>query len=202
MGAELPFAAEPEPTLGEYRVQMHGVSWARYLALRALLDEQPGVRLTFLEGTLEIMTPSPEHERTKTLIARLIEAYSVQRQIPLNGYGSTTFSREAQERGLEPDECYVLGSSLKTVPDIAIEVVITSGGIDKLAVYRGLGIPEVWFFHGEAFHLYRLGDTGYERVPRSTFLPDLDLDLLASFVDRQDQTAAVRDYQSALDSGE
>ena len=32
------------------------------------------------------------------------------------------------------------------VPDIAIEVVVTSGLVDKMAVYAGLGVPEVWLW--------------------------------------------------------
>ncbi|MEG4506483.1 Uma2 family endonuclease [Microcoleus sp. F6_B4] len=34
----------------------------------------------------------------------------------------------------------------KAIPDLAIEVVFTSGGIDKLQLYKRLGIPEVWFW--------------------------------------------------------
>ena len=45
-------------------------------------------------------------------------------------------------RGVEPDECYCLGT-LAEIPDIAIEIALTSGGIDKLEVYRGLQVPEV-----------------------------------------------------------
>jgi hypothetical protein len=43
-----------------------------------------------------------------------------------------------------PDECYVLGRELldDDFPDIALEVVISSGGINKLEVYRGLGVRE------------------------------------------------------------
>jgi len=42
------------------------------------------------------------------------------------------------------------------IPDIAVEVTISSGGIDKLAVYQGLGVPEVWFWQGGKFSLYCL----------------------------------------------
>jgi len=45
---------------------------------------------------------------------------------------------------------------LKDLPDIAIEVVLTSGGIEKLPVYAGLGVREVWFWEDDAFHLHAL----------------------------------------------
>ena len=44
------------------RFILHGVSWGRYVLIRELLDDQPGLRMTYLEGTLEIMSPSREHE--------------------------------------------------------------------------------------------------------------------------------------------
>lgn len=88
----------------------------------------------YLEGTLEIMSPSPEHEVDKTTIARLIEIHALERDIDLTGYGSTTFRKPAQERGLEPDECYCFGQ-LKEFPDIGLEVIVSSGGIDKLSIY-------------------------------------------------------------------
>ena len=41
--------------------------------MRETLDDFPGLRMTYLEGTLEIMSPSPEHELDKTTIGRLID---------------------------------------------------------------------------------------------------------------------------------
>src|SRR5688572_24511213 len=130
---------------GDQRVILNGVSWDEYDKLRELFDERPGVRMTYLKGALEIMVPSPEHERRKKIIARLIEAYADLFEIDLNGFGNATYRKRAKERGLEPDECYVLGEAEKEVPDIAIEIVL-SHGIDKLEVYRGLGVAEVWSF--------------------------------------------------------
>ncbi len=191
---EAPFPAVAD---GDVRLVIHGVSWDRYVAIRELLEGNAGLRMTYLEGTLEIMSPSSEHEREKTLIARLVEAWAVARRVDLNGYGSATFRKEAKARGAEPDECYVVGA-LKEVPDIAIEVVLTSGGIDKLAVYAGLEVPEVWFFRRGAFALHRLGAQGYERIERSVVLPELDLDNLARFVGHDGQTAAVLAYLETL----
>lgn len=192
-------AGPPPPSSG--RVILHGVPWERYDALVELLgDDYPGLRLTYLEGTLEIMTTSPEHERWKKTIARLIEMWAVERDVRLNGYGAATFRRKAKERGIEPDECYVLGQ-LVEVPDIAIEVVRTHEGIDKLEVYAGLGVPEVWVWENGALSVHRLVGDAYERHERSTVLPDLDLVELASFVTIPDQTDAVRAYRDALRRG-
>ncbi len=197
----MPRARERDAVPDEQRLLVHGVTWGQYVAIRELLGDHPGIRMTYLEGVLEIMSPSREHERSKTLIARLIETYAIEKRIRLNGYGSATFRKEARERGAEPDECYVLGA-LKEVPDIAIEVVFTSGGINKLDVYSGLGVPEVWFFEEGRFSLFRLVDDGYVSIPKSSLLPELDLDLLTQFVDSEDQTEAILAYRDALTRSE
>ncbi|ELS04569.1 hypothetical protein Xen7305DRAFT_00043040 [Xenococcus sp. PCC 7305] len=185
----------PKP---EEKITLYNVTWEQYDTLVSVfMDQFPGLRMTFLEGTLEIMGTSSEHERLKTIIARLLEMYAVEKRIALNGYGSTTFRKEAKQRGLEPDECYCLGE-LREVPDIAIEIAITSGGIDKLSVYQGLGITEVWFWQNNRFVLYHLRQEEYEKIDYSEFLPDLDLVLLSQFVNYDNQTEAVIAYRDAL----
>jgi Uma2 family endonuclease len=85
-----------------------------------------------------------------------------------------------------------------TNPDLAIEVVWTSGGIDKLDVYRGLGVGEVWIWREGAIEVYVLAGDAYERRARSEALPDIDLSLLAAHIDAEHQTEAVRTYRLAL----
>lgn len=190
-------AGSPALDSDDQRVVIYGVPWQTYSAIRELLDS-PGLRMSYIEGTLELMTPSPLHELRKTTIARLVEVFALERDVPLVGYGSTTFRREAKERGLEPDECYVLGGELRDVPDIALEVVIKSGGIAKLPIYAGLGVREVWFFQNDSFGLYRLEGEEYERIERSALIPALDFDLLVRFAIRDDQHEAVREYRDLL----
>jgi Uma2 family endonuclease len=173
--------APPPPEAPDQRIVLTGVTWAQYEAVRAALDDKAGLRMTYLAGELEIMSPSRRHEHLKKFIARLIEAYADQRRIELLGFGSETYRREAAERGLEPDECYCVGAE-KDVPDIALEVITTSGGIDKLEVYRGLEVPEVWFWVDVRFAIYELVAGSYQPRARSRFLPALDLQRLAELV--------------------
>ncbi|MGL5944095.1 MAG: Uma2 family endonuclease [Waterburya sp.] len=188
----------PQP---ESKITLYGVTWEQYDTLVSMfMDQFPGLRMTYLEGTLEIMGTSSEHERLKTIIAHLLEMYAVEKRVTFNGYGNTTFRKEAKKRGLEPDECYCLGE-LKEVPDIAIEIAITSGGINKLSVYQGLGVTEVWFWQNDQFILYRLQEEEYKQIARSEFLPDLDLVLLSQFVNYDNQTEAVIAYRDAFFNG-
>jgi Uma2 family endonuclease len=184
----------------DQRVCLHDVSWEGYEAFLALRGEQGGARATYLTGELELMSPSINHELCKTLLGRLLEAYAEERDIELSGYGSWTIKSAAVKRGVEADECYVVGSrdTLPDIPDIAIEVVWTSGGIDKLEVYRDLGISEVWFWQDNALQFYLLRDGAYVHSARSRLLPDLDPALVARFMGASNQTQAVRAFRAAL----
>lgn len=164
-------------------VVLHGVSWAQYEALLAAFgDDHPSLRLTYLEGMLEIMTTSPAHEEIKTIVARLLETWATERDIPLAGYGAATFRAEAAERGLEPDECYVIGGMLVDVPDLAIEVVHAHLDIDKLSVYAGLGVKEVWIWDDGRFAIHVLRAGAMVPSEHSSVLPSLDLPELTRFV--------------------
>jgi Uma2 family endonuclease len=195
-------SSAPESRNEEARFVLWGVPWSTYVALRDALDDHAGVRLTYLEGTLELMRPSRLHEEAKVILARLLEAWALERGVDLRGFGSTTFRREARQRGLEPDECYKLGKLEEDgLPDIAIEVVVSSGLVDKMAVYAGLGIVEVWVWQpsAAAIAVNRLVDGTYQQCERSEVLPALDLSELAKFMrSGENQTALVRAYQAVL----
>ncbi len=182
----------------EQRVLLSGVSWHQYeLLLATLGDDFPNLRLSYLEGLLEIMTTSLEHEELKTLLGMLIEAYFQEKRIRFHGIGSATFRRASKQRGVEPDECYCLGGK-KELPDIAVEVVLSSGLVDKLEIYQGLGIPEVWEWRDSQFRLHCLGENGYEMGSKSRLLPDLDFDVLAEFVRFEDQYDALMGFRERI----
>src|SRR5262245_60754562 len=82
----------------EQRMLLGNVSWKESVLLRDLFDG-PGLRMTYAEGALELLTLSPEHELWKTNIARLIELFAHIMGIDLRGHGSTTFKSEAKQRG-------------------------------------------------------------------------------------------------------
>lgn len=187
---------DPSATIDQ-RVFLHGVSWAQYESILATRGDDAGPRITYLEGELELMSPSRSHESIKTLFARLLEDWALATGEVLDGYGSMTLKSRPKSRGAEPDECYAVGEP-KDHPDLAIEVVWTHGGIDKLEVYRGLGVREVWIHRNGAVELYALRRGTYVRITTSEVLPSLDLDELASYLDTSDQSAAVQKYYRAV----
>jgi len=180
---------------------MHAVPWHLYVSLRDSLDESNShLKLTFLQGELEIMSPSPEHEESKSLIGRLLESWCIDKGIELFLQGSTTLREERAARGLEADESYSVGAR-KDIPDLAIEVVYSSWRVDKLETYGGLGVREVWVFRDQKISVHRLVKDRYEQAPRSELLPLLDLDVLARHVvPGTSLTSAIRDFRRALAS--
>lgn len=181
----------------EERFMTTGVSWQQYEHLLTQLADTSRYRVTYLEGVLEIMAPSRSHEVAKKNIGRLLEAYFEETRTRFWALGSTTFRQQGQSGGTEPDECYCLEIE-KAIPDLAIEVVVTSGGVDKLAVYQRLGVREVWFWHHDRFEVYGLSGATYEAVPGSQLLPDLELALLATHVVQLDPLEALLAYRAQV----
>jgi len=85
-------------------------------------------------------------------------------------------------------------------PDLAVEVVVTSGGINKLEAYKPLQIPEVWFWENGALRMYSLGADGYAEVDRSFVLPDLDVVLLARCINIENHLQAMREFKQTIQS--
>ncbi|MHB8873517.1 MAG: Uma2 family endonuclease [Myxococcaceae bacterium] len=189
--------ASPRESVDQ-RVVLSRVPWKQYEALLRTRGESSGVRMAYLDGELELMTPSWDHGVIKKRIARLLETWAEERDVPLTGAGSWTVKSKKNKAGVEADECYVLGSRRTKVPDLSIEVVWSGGGIEKLEVYRALGIREVWFWVNGAIEVYVLGRKGYERRSGSRLLPELDVALLSMFAREPDQTRAVRAFRAAL----
>lgn len=164
----------------DQRVCLHGVPWSHYEIVLAVKGDAPVPRIAYLEGELELMSPSADHEMIKSRIGQLIEAYAAHRGLDLWPVGSWTVRSAPAKRGVEPDECYTIGDPrAKRVPDLAIEVPWTRGGVDKLDIYRGLGVGEVWFWREGKIDAYVLRDGEYEAVSASLVVPGLDLQLVA-----------------------
>jgi Uma2 family endonuclease len=180
-------------------IVLRDVTWADYQRLLEIRGERPVPRLSYLEGALELMRPSRPHESLKSMIGRLVEAWCLEKGPGITPYGSWTLESKAADRGVEPDECYVIGDvDDPDRPDLAIEVIWSSGGIDKLEVYRKLGVREVWIWKPGTIEVFVLRDATYVPVLRSEVVPGIDLATLLRFVDIRPMTRAVTEYQAAV----
>ena len=196
--------SEPIP-LGEYvptadqRMVLRGQSWAGFQALIALRGERCRPRMAYLDGVVELMGPSRTHEAITTFVGRLIEVFCTERGIAWSAYRSWHLDDESEEVGVEPDECYIFGrDQTPDRPALAIEVVWTSGGINKLEIYRRLGVGEVWFWKRDTIAVHVLGPNGYELRDRSACLPDIDLAVICRLARHEITSDAVEEFREIL----
>jgi Uma2 family endonuclease len=199
---DLPRPADPGSF--DQFVYLHGVGFQEYEALLQMRGDRSVPRITYLHGELELMTPSRYHEIDKKRFARLLEAWAEETDTELEGIGSWTLKNSKEERGAEPDECYTVGRVAESDddrPDLAIEVIWTAGGINKLEVYRKLGVREVWFYERGTLRFFALRGDQYESVTRSEFLPGVDPELFIRCMAEPSQAAAVRSLRRALRAG-
>jgi Uma2 family endonuclease len=175
-------------------VLLKGISWETYQALVRELESQPGKRLSYDHGLLEIFMPLPPHEKNKKYAARFVEILTEEWGIEICSLGSCTWSRQDLAKGVEADECYYIQNEsairgkvaidlmIDPPPDLAIEIDITSPSIPRLPLYAALRIPEVWQFDGTHMKFLSLVDGAYQQVERSLSLPLLTPEVLETWL--------------------
>ena len=190
----------------EQRVLLPNASWETYERLLAEREERRSPRFFYDRGVLEILSPSAEHDMTSRIIAALVELLAEEADIDIENAGSTTFKMRDLARGFEPDECFYFGDgaarvrdlvadkgdldldSGDPVPDLVVEVDITSPSLEKLPIYSRLGIPEVWRHDGERLVIFLLdeapagGEVSYVASSESAVLPGATGDALTRLI--------------------
>ena len=193
------FAAHDEEARDDHIVILRNASWSDYQRVLELRGERAVPRLAYLEGVLQLMSPSRDHETIKSVIGRLVEVWCLESGIEFGVFGSWTLESKEDERGVEPDECYIFGDPRDVPrPHLAIEVIWTSGGIDKREIYRKLGVKELWFWRRGKIHVYALEGETYEERTASVVLLGIDLNELLGFLDRPSASRAILDYRAAI----
>lgn len=103
-----------------------------------------------------------------------------------------------KQAGAEPDESWCIGKE-REFPDLVLEIALTSGGVDKLEIYRRFQVPEVWFWRADKLEIFALSGNGqYERVPQGRVLPGLDVPLLEGCVMIHSWQRARQTFRSGL----
>ncbi len=188
-------APRKSPTFTDALV-LQGVDWARFKAIQASFAGMATVRLAYCEGVLEIMGIGKPHELYSYQLGLLLGVFFVESRIEYFPSGAFTQAVVGQVE-YQADLSYCFGTD-KPVPDLCIEVVVTSGSPIKLQKYQVMGVPEVWFWEDGCFSLYGLRAEGYERLDRSIYLPTLDLALLNRCLMMASPLEAVTVFQKAL----
>jgi Uma2 family endonuclease len=170
----------------------HDASWQEYEELLHKVSETAGLRISYVDGALTIMTVSHEHEQFTRFFEALITAIRLRLRVNILSFGSATMKRKP--KGNEPDACfYVQSADLignRTVfdfavdppPDIVVEVDIHHDSKDKFSIYSGFAVPELWRFDGNALTIHLLEHEHYEEAKVSRALPILTAEILTRFL--------------------
>ncbi len=199
------------PPIKQTPLLFKALTWREFKAVEQLLD-QPGYRLSYLDGTLEILQmPGEPHETAKKRIAALLELYLLSAGFDFTPTGSMTLESEAGRVKREADESYKLSAS-SVRPDLVIEVTVSSGGINKLEAYKRLNISEVWFWEDGVLELYHLrageastAENGvsqpyYEKITASEEVKGIDLALLSRCILMVNHVEALKAFQTGRSS--
>jgi Uma2 family endonuclease len=201
--SELDELLQPEPLsqgqTPESRVIVCGSSWNRYLAFdQKLGQDRSSPRLYFLEGDLESVTTSTEHERLRELIGDFLGDYFLENRINAFQRGQATLRHSSQEVAAEPDKSWCIGQEHE-FPDLVLEIALTSGGIDKLEIYRLFKIPEVWIWRRNRLEVFVLEAAGhYVSSRKSRLLPELDISLVEKCAAMPNWTQARLAFRAGL----
>lgn len=175
-------------------VILRGIHWETYERLVADHQESSGTRLNFDCGTLEIVSPSSEHEQLKETIAFLFQLIASELEIDVVAVGSTTFRRKDLRKGFEPDASFYIRNAQAIrkqpqidlrwdpPPDVVVEIQVTNPAIDKLSIFAAAGVPEVWLYRDDQVEILGLESKTYQTKPESSFLPGVTDPVLTSFV--------------------
>lgn len=195
-------------------IHLSGISWQTYENLLTELSASRRLRLTYNRGTLEIMVPSPEHERYKKTLGRFVETIGEELDVSIDPLGSTTFKRP-ELSGAEPDEYFYIRNiniikGKKRInlqqdppPDLVVEVDITSSSKNRFQVYADIGVPEIWRYDGSDFTINILQNNKYISVEQSLAFPNLPILEIANFlaqVGEKDYLELVREFRNWVKS--
>ena len=156
-----------------------GMTWEDYEKFSTA--EYLGYRTSFLDGVITLMSPSQNHEVIKDFIFLLIVAYCDRFDLDYFPTGSTTYKNKQKQVGKEPDVSFCF-DCLKGIPDLAVEVVFSSGSTNDLQKYQKLGVKEVWFWVNNSLEIYVFADGSYQQQQNSFHLPIISSKLLTGYI--------------------
>jgi Uma2 family endonuclease len=201
------------PSPGD-RILLHNISWQQFETLLNDLGDHRAARIAYDRGTLEIMTPLPEHEYYKEILSDATKDIAEALDRNYESYGSTTWRRRLKEAGLEPDNCfYFQNESLvrgklefdlerDPPPDLSLEVDLTHESLNRLPIYARLGVPELWRYNDGEITIYHLQQGEYVEATQSLVFPELPIRVLPSVIEEHRQKGrralrqAIRDWAS------
>ncbi|MBV5260607.1 Uma2 family endonuclease [Synechococcus moorigangaii CMS01] len=198
------------------RVLLSNISWQQFENILRDLGGTRASRVAYCDGTLEIMTPLPEHELYKEAIGDAIKDCADELEIDYESLGSTTWRKPAAKAGLEPDNCFYFQNeplirgqldydlSKDPPPDLALEIELTSRSLERFPIYSRLGVPEIWSYEDGKITIYLLDRGKYRVSETSLALPQISVTKMMALIEenrplgRRAIRRAIREWAKTL----
>ena len=172
---------------------LRNVSWQEYEILLNEITDDPRLRLSYDNGTLQIMTISREHEEVLAILRKLIGVLEDTLRVQIQSYGSATHKNELQQKGVEPGDYFYIKNASRVIgkkidlrtdppPDLAIEVDFFNPSLSKFPIYAALQVPELWRYKNDEVNFFVLNDDVYKEVEKSSAFPFLSAETLTHFL--------------------
>ena len=182
-------------------VTIADISWSEFESVLEELGENRSARLSYSQGTLEVMVPLPEHERPKELISDIVKILLKASSRGYEPFGSTTFKQEGTA-GVEPDACFYIQNYQRMIsrrrlqpddppPDLAIECDVTSK--TTLDAYQAIKVPELWVYESGRLTIYILKNENYVKSEVSPTFPHSPLkQIIPNAIERSWQVGSLQ----------
>lgn len=195
-------------------ILLKNVSWREYECFLREFQDKAGWRLAYDTGALEFKPPLAEHEKPSRSVDRFVWSYCDFFDLTVESLDSTTYRRKLRKKGVEPDAYFYVQTAAKIigktkqlkpesypVPDVAVEIDVTHGSLDKFKIYAALKVPELWLKNGKNIVFYQLVAGKYNQSETSLALPRLTSTVLSEFIklsQTDGQTAALKAFRRWL----
>lgn len=191
-------------------LRLEGISWGEYERLLEELTEWPGMRVSYNQGRVEIMSPSFQHESYIGVISWMAHILSEEIGVNVESAGATTYKQERLLKGSEGDQSFYVQNASAIIgkrqidldvdppPDIVVEVDITSESLSKFPIYAAFGVPEIWRYDGEQTRIYHLVNEDYVEAAASLSFSFLAAQAMTDFLEQsktQGQTEALAAFR-------
>ena len=191
-------------------LRLERITWNEYEQMLEELTEHPGMRVSYDEGRVEIMSPTYEHEEYKDFIYSMVRDLSKELKIKLETRGSATYKQKHFLKGAEPDCSFYVQNAYAIIgkrqidlstdppPDVVVEIDITSESLGKFPIYAAFGVPEIWRYDGEHAQIYHLVNQSYVEAARSLAFTCLTAQALTDFIEQsktEGQSAALAAFR-------
>lgn len=192
---------------------LNEISWEEYEELLADLSDSSGVRVSYNNGRLEIMSPSSMHEMYKEMLLHIASIVAYEFDKVFESRGSTTFKKEPFAQGAEPDTCFYVQNASQIIgkrqinleidppPDVIVEIDVSHESRGKFNFYAALGVPEIWRYDEQRAQIYHLIEGSYVESPNSLAFSVLTAEALTIFLEQsktEGQSAALKSFRNWL----